>query len=93
MSPWGQRLLRRWPEVVDDLSTVIGNIAAVLWWGCSRGRFTRARSMKRASLLILILIAATILADCQPGRFTQCDPTNTMGSNCYQQQGPPYRNP
>jgi hypothetical protein len=47
--------------------------------------------MKRARLL-LVLTAATILVGCQPGRFAQCDPTNTPGANCYQQQGPPYRN-
>jgi hypothetical protein len=40
--------------------------------------------MKRASVLVLIL---TVLAGCQPGRFAQCDPGNTSGANCNQQQG------
>ena len=25
-------------------------------------------------------------------RFSQCDTSNVPGANCYQQQGPPYRN-
>jgi len=37
-------------------------------------------------------MTATILTSCGSERFGQCDPTNNPGSNCYQQQGPPYRN-
>ena len=42
--------------------------------------------------LILALIAATILTGCGSARFSPCDPTNTPSANCYQEQGPPYRN-
>jgi hypothetical protein len=47
--------------------------------------------MKRASLLALIVVAVT-LAACEGQRITQCDPTNTPGSNCYRQPRP-FLNP
>jgi hypothetical protein len=56
-----------------------------------QGHASGARAMKRVRLL-LVVTAATILAGCQPVRFGQCDSANVPGANCYQQQGPPYRN-
>jgi hypothetical protein len=59
------------------------------------GRVRRAAwepNNKKGSLLILALMAATILTGCGSERFGQCDSTNAPNSNCYQKQGPPYRN-
>jgi hypothetical protein len=55
--------------------------------------FAKARIMgaANAGLLILFLITATMLAGCGTS-FNQCDATNVPSANCYQQQGPPYRN-
>ena len=45
-------------------------------------------AMTRAALLMLLVIAAVILAACQPERFSQCDPSNTPGANCYRPARP-----
>jgi hypothetical protein len=44
--------------------------------------------MKRAALLLLVVIAAVFLAGCEDQRIGQCDPP---GANCYR-QGRPLQN-
>ena len=48
--------------------------------------------MKHAGLLLGLILVATIFVACGGQRLSQCDPANAPGANCYQQQGPPYRN-
>jgi hypothetical protein len=44
--------------------------------------------MKRASLLLIVVIAAVTLAACEGQQIGQCDPP---GANCYR-QGRPLQN-
>ena len=44
---------------------------------------------KLAAVLVILVIVAVVLAACQPPeRFSQCDPTNTPGANCYRPARP-----
>ena len=43
---------------------------------------------KLAAVLVILVIVAVVLAACQPERFSQCDPTNTPGANCYRPARP-----
>ena len=56
------------------------------------GNYRRARDAASMSdalgLLVILVIVAVVLAACQPERFSQCDPTNTPGANCYRPARP-----
>jgi hypothetical protein len=61
------------------------------------GEYTRApRSFKDAGAQAFWWISDIAIADVPMlaacgARVGQCDATNVLGANCYQQQGPPYR--
>jgi hypothetical protein len=55
----------------------------------NKNRARNATSMSDSlGLLVILVIVAVVLAACQPERFSQCDPTNTPGANCYRPARP-----